>query len=40
MLKDLFTDMCRLRELTVYTVELIHEWRFEVEQAMESCSSL
>jgi len=32
--------MCRLRELTVYTVELIHHWRYEVEKAMDACNSL
>lgn len=39
-MKTAFSDMCRLRELTVYVVELIHHWRKEVEEALDACNAL
>ena len=37
LLSAIFADMSRLRDMTIYVVESIHNWRMEIEEHADRC---
>lgn len=36
-ISEVFIDMSRLRDMTLYVVENIHKWKVELEEWMDKC---